>query len=103
MAASIKLILKRYFTNAMQVIDRFHIQKLTTETLQEIRIKYRWNAIEQKNSNVIETFENGDTRKQLLARSRYLLNKSREKWSGSQKQRAEILFAEYPDLKHTIV
>ncbi|MEG1665415.1 hypothetical protein [Chryseobacterium sp.] len=29
----------------------------------------------------IEIFENGDTRKQLLARSRYLLYKSQEKWT----------------------
>jgi transposase len=35
----------------------------------------------------------------LLARSRYLLFKSPEKWSESQKLRAEILFREYPDLK----
>lgn len=44
-------------------------------------------------------FENGDTRKQLLARSRYLLFKSSDKWSESQKTRASILFREYPDLK----
>lgn len=28
----------------------------------------------------MEVFDNGDTRKQLLARSRYLLYKSQEKW-----------------------
>jgi hypothetical protein len=37
--------------------------------------------------------------KQLLARSRYLLFKSPDKRSGSQKQRAELLFEHYPDLK----
>lgn len=99
MAGSMKLISKRCFPNAIQVIDRFHVQKLAIEALQEIRIKHRWDAIEQENSNLIETFENGDTRKQLLARSRYLLYKGRERWSESQKQRAEILFTEYPDLK----
>ena len=44
-------------------------------------------------------YENGDTRKELLARSRYLLFKSGEKWTLSQSKRAEILFREYPDLK----
>ncbi|WP_347841554.1 S-4TM family putative pore-forming effector [uncultured Draconibacterium sp.] len=44
-------------------------------------------------------FDNGDTKKQLLARSRYLLFKSADKWSQSQKQRAKILFAQYPDIK----
>lgn len=53
---------------------------------------------EEKNSGT-EIFENGDSRKQLLARSQYLLYKSREKWTLSQKQRAVILFAQYPDLE----
>ena len=110
MAGSMKLIAKKCFPNAIQVVDRFHVQKLATEALQDIRIQHRWEAIEienillteaKKNKKTveIEIFENGDTRKQLLARSRYLLYKSREKWTSNQTQRAEILFAEYPDLQ----
>ena len=37
--------------------------------------------------------------KQLLARSRYLLFKSSNKWTTNQKNRAEILFELYPDIK----
>ncbi|WP_262488184.1 transposase [Elizabethkingia occulta] len=48
----------------------------------------------------MESFENRDSRKQLLARSRYLLYKSSEKWTFSQKHRAHILFTEYSDLKN---
>lgn len=110
MAGSMKLIAKKCFPNAVQVIDRFHVQKLATEALQEIRIKHRWEAIDKesdelekarkdKTTYTPEIFANGDSRKQLLARSRYLLYKSPEKWTASQKERAEILFAEYPDLK----
>ena len=44
-------------------------------------------------------YPNGDTRKELLIRSRYLLFKSAEKWTDRQKQRAAILFEEYPDIK----
>jgi len=44
-------------------------------------------------------FENGDTRVELLTRSRYLLCKSPDKWSPRQKERAGILFREYPKLK----
>ncbi len=40
-----------------------------------------------------------DNRKQLLARSRYLLFKSPNNWSESQKQRAKILFAQFPDIQ----
>lgn len=110
MAGSMKLIAKRCFPNATQVIDRFHVQKLAIDALQELRISHRWKAIEQENNLLmeakekrnnpeIEIFENGDTRKQLLARSRYLLYKTREKWTASQNHRAEILFSQYPDLE----
>lgn len=110
MVGSMKLIAKRCFPNAAQVIDRFHVQKLATEAVQELRIQHRWEAIELENNELIEAkkkglkpeieiFENGDTRKQLLARSRYLLYKSREKWTSFQKTRAEVLFSQYPDLE----
>ncbi len=46
-----------------------------------------------------EFLENGDTLKQLLARSRYLLYKSSGKWTKSQSNRAETLFQKYPDLE----
>ena len=109
MAGSMKLIARRCFPGASQVIDRFHVQKLAIEALQEIRIRHRWEAIEtennilkgsdQKRALKTEIFKNGDSRKQLLAGSRYLLYKSREKWTFSQRQRALILFAQYPDLE----
>lgn len=98
------------FPNARKVIDRFHVQRLALDALQEIRVRHRWDAIDAENiarttakSNGVEympdTYSNGDTRKQLLARSRYLLFKSVDKWSKSQKERAKILFKEYPDLE----
>ena len=52
-----------------------------------------------KRKYIPNVLENGDTLKQLLARSRYLLFKSETKWSPSQQQRAELLFERYPDLK----
>ena len=110
MAGSMKLIAKQCFPNAMQVVDRFHVQKLAAEAVQELRIQYRWEAIDLENEIIkqsrdkkvkpdIHIFENGDTRKQLLARSRYLLYKSREKWTENQSKRVKILFREYPDLE----
>ncbi|MET2997088.1 transposase, partial [Flavobacterium columnare] len=41
MANTMKLIAKKCFPKAIQVTDRFHIQKRALEALQEIRIKYR--------------------------------------------------------------
>ena len=57
------------------------------------------NAKEDKVRYVPILLENGDTKKQLLFRSRYLLFKSPDKWSESQKERARILFNMYPDIK----
>ncbi len=59
---------------------------MASEALQEIRIKYRWQAIDAENEAIeqakmsqqpyhAEVLANGDTLKQLLARSRYVLYK----------------------------
>ncbi|MFT5863006.1 MAG: transposase [Flavobacteriales bacterium] len=110
MAGNMGLIVKKSFPNAVQVIDRFHVQKLALDALQEIRIKHRWDAIDKEN-DAIETskpkslkfipeqFSNGDTLKQLLARSRYLLYKNNRKWTQNQSERAVILFEKYPDIE----
>jgi hypothetical protein len=45
---------------------------------------------------------NGDTLKQLLARSRYLLYKNKSKWSENQIERASILFELYPDIEKSV-
>lgn len=44
-------------------------------------------------------FENGDSPKQLLARSRYILAKKESQWTKNQQERADILFTHYPALK----
>lgn len=110
MAGNMGLIVKKSFPNATLVIDRFHVQKLALDALQEIRIKHRWEALDKENDAIEyaknkslkytpELLANGDTLKQLLARSRYLLYKSSNKWTQNQSIRAEILFQLYPDLE----
>ena len=46
-----------------------------------------------------EHLSNGDTLKELLARGRYALFKSPEKWTATQRERIDLMFALYPDLK----
>ena len=46
-----------------------------------------------------ERLANGETKVELLTRSRYLLAMSYDKWTQSQKKRAKILFELYPKLK----
>lgn len=98
------------FPNARIVNDRFHVQKLMSEAISDIRVDYRWQAIDIENQEeelaretgrkyIPKTFRNGDTRRQLLARSRHIVMKHFSKWTDSQTIRAEILFDEYPVLK----
>jgi transposase len=53
----------------------------------------------EKKKYVSPTFSNDDTPKQLLARSRYIIAKSKKDWTKSQLERAQILFANYPELE----
>lgn len=110
MAASMENIVKYSFPKAKLVTDRFHVQKLAFEAVQEMRIQLRWEAIEQENKEfelskelgkkyIPDILENGDTLKQLLARSRYLLFKPKSKWTPTQLHRGEILFRLYPKLE----
>ena len=110
LSPSMRLIAKRTFPNATIVSDRFHVQKLMNEAISDLRVDYRWQAIDQENEEVAfakeigrkfipHTFENGDTRRQLLARSRHIVMKHHSKWTDSQKRRAAILFREYPAIE----
>ena len=110
MAGSMNIIAKNCFPNAVLVTDRFHVQKLAIEAVQELRVKHRWVAIDQENEAIEkarnskkayqpEVLDNGDTRRQLLARSRYVLYKNRNNWTSDQKKRADILFQLYPDIE----
>src|SRR5690606_38006621 len=52
MANSMKTIAKKCFPKAIQVTDRFHVQKLALEALQDIRIKHRWDALDRENDQI---------------------------------------------------
>ena len=110
MSPTMVKIAKKTFPKATIVTDRFHVQQLAYDAVQEMRIAYRWEAIEQENKEIElakstkqkyipHVLENGDTLKQLLARSRYILFKRESKWTPSQHRRAELLFRYYPDLE----
>lgn len=110
MAETMTQIASKCFPKATQIDDRFHVQQLVSDALQEERVEVRKEAIKEHNQKVAEArkrnghywpprLENGDTAKELLARARYLLYKPSGRWSRSQKARAIILFREYPKLK----
>ncbi len=110
MSSAMDWITRQCFMNATRITDRFHVQQLVSDALQDVRVDLRWQAIERENATINQArkakthyqpvlYENGDSEKQLLARSRYLLFKAPSGWTESQKQRAVILFREFPSLK----
>lgn len=110
MSESMEAIVTRTFLSATVVTDRFHVQQMTSDAVQEVRINFRWKAIEEENERIKQarkdmkthhpvTYENGDTKKQLLARSRHLLFKPENRWHPQQQERAAILFREFPKIK----
>jgi len=110
LSPTMRIIAKKSFPKATLVSDRFHVQRLMSDAISDLRVDYRWQAIDQENKEmelakesglkyIPHTFENGDTRRQLLARSRHIVMKHFSKWTYNQQERAEILFREYPALE----
>lgn len=110
MANNMESAAAQSFPNALLVTDRFHVVRLAIEALQHQRIKYRWEELDKENAAIAlakkqgqkykpEILSTGDTPKQLLARSRYILAKKPYEWTISQQKRAALLFSRYPKLK----
>lgn len=122
-------IARTMFLNAIRIDDKFHVLKLGFEALQDVRVRFRQEVLTEERKKRVEKkasekkrkaecemknvkyekpkevkstskmYENGDTKKELLARSRYLLFQFEGKWSESQKERAAILFREFPEIQ----
>lgn len=110
MARNMGLSIRNSFPNCNMVIDRFHVVRLVMDAMQHLRVSLRWAAIKQENESIKlsketkqkyipEIFSNGDTLRELLARSKYLLYKAESDWTINQAKRASILFDKYPLLK----
>lgn len=107
LSPAMKIIARGAFSNATIVSGRFHVQKLMNEAISDLRVDYRWQAIDMENAEMElargkftpHLFDNGDTYRQLLARSRHIVMKYFSKWTPSQARRAEILFEQYTAIK----
>ena len=110
LSPAMESIVRASFPAARVTSDRFHAQQLVSEALQEIRVALRREAMKAESAAIIKArtdkiafspriHANGDSDKQLLARSRYVLFKTESTWHESQKERADILFQTYPSLK----
>ena len=110
LSSSMMIIARTVFPKALITSDRFHVQKLYYDALDDMRIAYRWMARDRENEEIKRAkergeaykpfrYSNGDTRRQLLARAKFILTKHKSKWTESQRLRAEIIFENYPELK----
>lgn len=103
LSPSMMLIAAEVFYNAHVVNDRFHVQQVYNDAVDEIRIDIRRQLIAEENSRdksvPAVTYSNGETMRQILARSKHTLMMSQNKWTDIQRHRANILFRLYPILK----
>ena len=110
MANNTKLVARLVFSEVALVTDRFYVVKLVLEAVQHLRIKCSRQEIDKKNQAIKIakeqnlkytpcTFENEDSPKRLLARSRFIIAKKESQWTQSQKEKQKILFLNYPSLE----
>lgn len=110
LSGAMKYIAQKSFPKAQLISDRFHVQQLMSTAIDEMRIELRWKVIEAENARLKEcrrlkseykpTLEkNGETLRQIMARSKHIMTRHRSKWSTEQTERAEILFRNFPQLE----
>lgn len=120
LSPAMMLVVRTAFPCAMLVNDRFHVQQLLSEALDQLRVRFRWEVLDEENKALREYRErrrqcrrnhtsmepwspaiqaNGETMPQVMVRSRHLLFKHHTKWNEQQKDRSKVLFKAYPLLE----
>ena len=122
LSSAMMLTARTVFPRAKLINDRFHVQQLMTEAVDQMRIAFRWEVLEAENKAIREhrakrravhtraekdligewepqRMANGETKPQIMARSRHIILMHKSKWNAQQQARAEILFQMFPDLQ----
>ncbi len=122
LSSAMMLTVRNVFPGASLVNDRFHVQQLISEAVDQLRIRHRWGVPDAEDKAIRghrqkrkeanpqgerdligqlgpERMENGETMPQIMARSRHIILKHKSKWNDQQKARAKILFSKFPDLE----
>lgn len=122
LSSAMMLTVWKVFPHATLINDRFHVQQLMSEAVDRMRIRLRWQVLEEENKALREhragrkaaksrtereaigqwephRMDNGETMPQIMARSRHIILKHESKWNGQQRKRAEVLFKSFPKLK----
>ena len=122
LSSAMMLTVRTVFPKAMLINDRFHVQQLVTDAIDQMRIGFRWQVLDEENKAIREhrakhkaahtraekdligewepqRMENGETRPQIMARSRHIILMHKTKWNARQQARAAILFRMFPRLE----
>ena len=122
LSSAMMLTVRSAFPGASLINDRFHVQQLISEAVDQLRIRHRWEVLDAENKAIREhrarrkaaktreerelvgqwepeRMENGETLPQIMARSRHIVLKHKSKWNEQQRRRAKILFSMFPDLE----
>lgn len=122
LSSAMMLTVRRAFPGAKLINDRFHVQQIMSEAVDQMRIRLRWQVLDRENKAVREHREkrkaaktkeeresigrwepkrmgNGETMPQVMAKSRHIILKHESKWNEQQKNRAKILFEQFPKLE----
>ncbi len=95
------------FPGATVVADKFHVVMHIVEAVQALRLRLKQEELsalpttkkERRQVEQATRLINGETRIEMLTRSRYVLFKRQEHWTASQQKRAKLLFETFPMLK----
>ena len=121
LSSAMMLTVRKVFPAAKLINDRFHVQQLMSEAVDQLRIHYRWKVLDAENRAIREhrqkkkeakskaerdrigkwepeRMDNGETLPQILSRSKHIILKHWTKWNEQQKARAAILFDKFPKL-----
>ena len=98
------------FPQATIIADKFHVVKHIIESDQAIRLRLKQEELsalpmgkkERRQAEQSTKLLNGETRIEMLARSRYLLFKRQQTWTSSQQKRAQLLFETYPEYAYCL-
>ena len=122
LSSAMMLTVRTVFPKAMLINDRFHVQQLVTDAIDQMRIGFRWQVLAEENKAIKEhrakrkaahtraekdligewepqRMENGETKPQIMARSRHIILMHKTKWNAQQQARAAILFRMFPKLE----
>ena len=122
LSSAMMLTVRNVFTKATLINDRFHVQRLVTDAIDQMRIACRWQVLAEENKAIREhrakrkaartrtekdligewepeRMENGETKPQVMVRSRHIMLMHKSKWNEQQKARATILFRMFPKLE----